>query len=284
MKNPGANARATVGEDIATIEARLLVAGIYEVYGLDFREYSLSTITRNAYEYAKSRGFHTLSRLQEAVLHNPKELEAFLWELFVTTTSLFRDPEFYKNIRKNILPWLKTYPFIRIWNAGCSTGEEVYSIAILLQEEGLYRRARIYATDFQEKTIAIAKQGIFPIERLEEYNRNYLESGGKYVLSDYYIIRGSEVVFDPELTRNVTFLIHNLSTDHSFQEFNLILCRNVMIYFNKALRNRVHDLFYNSLCHFGILSLGKKESLYFTSHEMDYRDLKGGYQKIKSAV
>lgn len=284
MKTARAALQTFKNEDVATIEARLLVEGIYEVYGYDFREYSLSTITRNAYEYAKTRRLHSISSLQDLVLHDPKELESFLWELFVTTTSLFRDPPFYKNVRQNIIPWLKTYPFVRIWNAGCSTGEEAYSMAILLHEENLYHRAKIYATDFQEKTLAIAKQGRFPVDRIDEYTKNYLEGGGKYALSDYYIIKGNEVLFDPELTRNVAFLLHNLATDQSFQEFNLILCRNVMIYFNKALRNRVHDLFYSSLCHFGILSLGEKESLYFTSHEMDYRELKGGYQKIKSAV
>lgn len=266
--------------DLATIETRLMLEGIYQVYGVDFREYSLSTMTRKSSEYASGNGLHSISALQELVLHDPRHLERFLWELFVSTTALFRDPQFYVNVRNNLLPWLKTYPFIRIWHAGCSTGEEVFSMAILLFEENLYARARIYATDFQEKVLAVAKHGRFPVDRIQEYTRNYIQAGGKSSLSDYYIVKGDEAIIDPSLTRNITFLTHNLATDHSFQEFNLILCRNVLIYFNKGLRNRVHDLFYESLPPLGILALGDNESLYFTSHEMDYRDLHGGYQKI----
>jgi chemotaxis protein methyltransferase CheR len=273
-----------LNEEVAVIETRLLLDGILHVYGLDFREYSISTMMRKAYEYACKCGIPTISGLQQLVLHSREQFDLFLWDLFVTTTSLYRDPDFYKEFRANLLPWLKTYPFLRIWHAGCSTGEEVYSMAILLIEENLHLRSRIYATDFQEKTLAIARRGRLPLERLQEYDANYRASGGKYALSDYYIIKGSEVVLDPEILRNVTFLQHNLTTDRSFQEFNLILCRNVMIYFNKGLRNQVHQLLYDSLCHFGILCLGENESLYFTSHEMDYRHLKVGYQKIKSTA
>ena len=267
--------------DLPGIEARLLLEGIYHVYGVDFREYSLSTIARKSQEYAESIGLPTISALQNLVLHDPRSLERFLWELFVTTTSLFRDPPFYLNVRNNLLPWLKTYPFIRVWHAGCSTGEEVFSMAILLFEENLYSRARIYATDFQEKVLAVARQGRFPAERIPEYTKNYIEAGGKNSLSDYYIVQRDEAVIDPDLTRNISFLLHNLTTDHSFQEFNLILCRNVLIYFNKALRDRAHNLIYESLPPLGILTLGENESLYFTSHEMDYRELPGGYQKIR---
>jgi chemotaxis protein methyltransferase CheR len=179
------------------------------------------------------------------------------------------------------LSWLRTYPFIRIWHAGCSTGEEVFSMAILLSEENLYSRAKIYATDFQEKVLSIAKKGSFPADRIPEYSKNYIEAGGKGSLSDYYIVKGNIAVLDPELMRNITFLLHNLATDHSFQEFNLISCRNVLIYFNKGLRNRVHDVLFHSLPHLGLLVLGENESLYFTSHEMDYRNLNGIYQKIR---
>src|SRR5687768_15340866 len=170
--------------DLATIETRLLLEGIHQVYGVDFREYSIGTMTRKALQYAKSIGLQTISALQELVLHDPRNLERLLWELFVSTTSLYRDPHFYQNIRRNLLPWLKTYPFIRIWHAGCSTGEEVFSMAILLFEENLYARARIYATDFQEKVLAVARRGRFPVERIPEYTQNYIESGGKNALSD----------------------------------------------------------------------------------------------------
>ena len=271
-------------DEVAIVETRLLFEGILHVYGLDFREYSLSTMMRKSLEYARKLGIPSISGLQQLILHSREQLDHFLWDLFVTTTSLFRDPDFYKNLRLSLLPWLKTYPFPRIWHAGCSTGEEVFSMAILLIEESLHSRAKIYATDFQEKTLAIAKRGRFPVERLPEYEANYRAAGGKFSLSDYYIIKGNEVLLDPEVTRNITFLYHNLTTDGSFQEFNLILCRNVMIYFNKGLRNHVHQLFYESLCHFGILCLGDKESLYFTSHEMDYRQLRVGYQKMKSTA
>ena len=268
--------------NLATVEARLLLEGIYQVYALDFRDYSISTISRKAAEYANAIGLQTISALQEQVLHDPRSLERFLWELFVTTTSLFRDPQFYVKVRSNVLKWLRTYPFVRIWQAGCSTGEEVYSMAILLHEENLYSRSRIYATDIQEKVLLAAKQGRFPVERIPEYSKNYVEAGGKSSFSDYFIVKGDEAIFDPELTRNVSFLMHNLATDHSFQEFHYILCRNVLIYFNKELRNRVHNLLFESLCPLGILSLGESESLYFTSHEMDYRDLHCGYQKIRN--
>ncbi|MCI0603885.1 protein-glutamate O-methyltransferase CheR [bacterium] len=267
--------------DLAAIEARLLLEGIYQVYGLDFRDYSVSTITRKATEYSHTIGLPTISALQERVLHDPRALERFLWELFVTTTSLFRDPQFYADVRTNVLRWLRTYPFIRIWHAGCSTGEEVYSMAILLHEENLYSRARIYATDIQEEVLTAAKQGRFPAERIPEYSNNYLDAGGKSSFSDYFIVKGEEAIFDRALTQNVTFQLHNLATDHSFQEFNYILCRNVLIYFNKELRNRVHNLLFESLCPLGILSLGENESLYFTSHEMDYRNLNCGYQKTR---
>jgi chemotaxis protein methyltransferase CheR len=284
MRSNPANAmqHKQIDTDLPSIEARLLLEGIHQVYAVDFREYSLSTMTRKSKEYAQSIGLNSISSLQDLVLHDPRSLERFLWELFVTTTSLFRDPPFYLNLRRNLLPWLTTYPFIRVWHAGCSTGEEVFSMAILLYEENLYSRARIYATDFQEKVLAVARRGRFPVERIPEYTKNYMEAGGKNSLSDYYIVQGNEAVIDPDLTRNISFLMHNLATDHSFQEFNLILCRNVLIYFNKALRDRVHNLLYESLPPLGLLTLGENESLYFTSHEMDYRDLYGGYQKIRN--
>ena len=281
QKNAFAMKNTPTDFDLASIETRLLFEGIFSLYGVDFREYSLSTMTRKSLEYANSIGLSTISALQEQVLHDPRSLEKFLWELFVTTTSLFRDPLFYANIRSNLIPWLRTYPFIRIWHAGCSTGEEVFSMAILLHEENLYARARIYATDFQDKVLAVAKQGRFPADRIPEYTKNYFEAGGKNSLADYYIVQKDEAILDPFLTSNISFLQHNLATDHSFQEFNLILCRNVVIYFNKELRNRVHDLMYESLAPLGLLALGENESLYFTSHEMDYRNIHGVYQKVR---
>jgi chemotaxis protein methyltransferase CheR len=273
--------RLPVEIDLATIETRLLLEGIYQVYGVDFREYSHSTMTRKSQEYVNKTGLLSISALQEEVLHDPRSLEKFLSELFVTTTALFRDPHFYGSVRSHLVPWLRTYPFVRIWHAGCSTGEEVFSMAILLEEENLYNRAKIYATDFRESALEVCRRGRFSAERIAEYSRNYVEAGGKRALSDYYIVTGNEAILDPQLMRNITFLQHNLATDHSFQEFNLIFCRNVLIYFNKGLRNRAHDILYQSLPALGVLALGDNESLYFTSHEMDYRDLHGFHQKIR---
>src|SRR5688572_32226629 len=182
------------------------------------------------------------------------------------------------------LPILRTYPFIRLWHAGCATGEEVYCMAVLLEEEGLYERSRIYATDINEVVLQKAKAGIFPIERMQEYTENYIAAGGKRAFSDYYIAKYGGALFSPSLTRNVVFSQHNLVTDSSFSEFNVILCRNVLIYFDKSLQARVHELFYNSLAMFGVLALGSRESLRFSPYEDSYEQINGPekiYRKVR---
>ncbi len=194
-------------------------------------------------------------------------------DLSVSVTSMFRDPNFYKAFRTQVVPLLRTYPFIRIWHAGCSTGEEVYSMAILLQEEGLLDRSRIYATDINEAVLRTAKAGIFPIDKMQEYTQNYLRAGGARSFSEYYTAAYEGALFSPSLTANVVFAQHNLVDDRSFSEFNVILCRNVMIYFDRALQNRVHQLFYESLPTYGILALGSKESLRFSTFEDRYEEL-----------
>ncbi|HJZ13484.1 MAG TPA: CheR family methyltransferase, partial [Acidobacteriota bacterium] len=259
--------------DLQTIEVRLLVEGIYRYYGYDFRDYALSTMKRLIARRCAKEGLSSISALQEKILHDSKCLDRFLLDLSIGTTSLFRDPSFYKTFRKKIVPLLQTYPFVRIWNAGCSTGEEVYSMAILLREEGLYDRTKIYATDFNVAVLKSAEDHSFPVDKIEEYSENYLHAGGKFALDQYYSRNHTKVLFDPSLLSNVTFLQHNLVTDQSFLEFNVALCRNVLIYFNRGLQNRVHDLLFRSLCRLGILCLGKKESLNFTSHESDYKEL-----------
>jgi chemotaxis protein methyltransferase CheR len=255
------------------VEIELLLEGVYRVYGFDFRSYAYASIRRRLLYRTREEGLNTLSGLQERVLHDPVVMERLLLDLTINVTSMYRDPGFYLAFRETVVPMLRTYPFIRIWHAGCSSGEEVYSMAILLAEEGLYDATRIYATDINEVMLRKAKEGIFPVAHMQEYTRNYLKAGGTRSFSEYYTAKYDGALFDPGLTRNVVFSLHNLVTDHSFSEFQVILCRNVMIYFDRSLQNRVHKLFYESLVMFGVLGLGNKESLRFTEHESQYEKL-----------
>jgi chemotaxis protein methyltransferase CheR len=217
-------------------------------------------------------------------MHDPACMERFLLNLSVNVTAMFRDPTFYLAFRSNVVPLLRTYPFIRLWCAGCSTGEEVYSLAILLEEEKLYHRCRIYATDMNEVVLKKAKAGIFPLGLMQEYTQNYLQAGGKHSFSQYYTAAYDNAIFRSSLKDNVVFAQHNLATDGGFNEFNVILCRNVLIYFNKLLQSRVHDLLYESIGIFGILGLGHQESLKGTPHEQHYEQLECGeklYRRIK---
>jgi chemotaxis protein methyltransferase CheR len=186
---------------------------------------------------------------------------------------MFRDPSFYRAFRTKVVPMLRTYPFVRIWHAGCSTGEEVYSVAILLEEEGLLERTRIYATDVNTSVLKQAQDGVFPLAKMQEYTENYISSGGTRAFSDYYVSAYEEARFQSSLMENTVFAQHNLVSDASFNEFNVIMCRNVMIYFAKPLQEQVHDLFYKSLGMFGVLALGHKESIRFTKVEDRYEVL-----------
>jgi chemotaxis protein methyltransferase CheR len=265
------------------IEITLILEGIYRQYGYDFRNYARASIRRRLYNCVSAEKLNTISGLQERVLHDPACMARLLTVLTVHSTAMFRDAGFYRAVRDKVIPALGTYPFVRIWHAGCSTGEEVYSLAILLREEGLYDRCRIYATDLSDAVLQSARTGVFPLTTMKEYTENYVKAGGKTAFSDYYTARYDHAVFPQELRENVVFAPHNLVTDGSFNEFNVILCRNVMIYFNRELQNRVHELFYRSLCRFGVLGLGKKESLRFTPHEDDYEALDDGerlYRKV----
>lgn len=253
------------------IEIDLLLEGIYRHYGFDFRDYSRVSITRRISYIVSIEGLKTISALQDKVLHDRECMERFLLNVSVNVTSMFRDPSFFLALRSSVIPILRTYPFIRIWHAGCSTGEEVYSMAILLKEEGLYHRCRLYATDINERVLRQAKTGIFPLKFMQEYTQNYLQSGGKKSFSEYYLVSGKDAIFDTSLRDNMIFSLHNLASDNSFNEFNLIVCRNVLIYFNKTLQTRVHKLFYDSLNSFGILALGKQESIRFSPYEKSYK-------------
>ena len=261
--------------DLEHLEIELLLEGVFRHYGFDFRSYAYASIRRRLWKRVQGEegGLRTISDLQARILHDPDAMERLLLDLSVNVTAMFRDPSFYREFREKVVPLLRTYPFIRIWHAGCSTGEEVFSMAILLEEDGLYDRARLYATDINDVVLQRAKQGIFPLERMQEYTDNYIKAGGTRSFSEYYTAMYDGALFSPSLTRNVVFSPHNLVTDRSFSEFHVIFCRNVLIYFDKTLQNRVHRLFYESLVMFGVLALGGKESLKFSQFEPRYEKL-----------
>ena len=259
--------------DLERIEVQLLLEAIYQHYGFDFRGYALGSLKRRLWRRAYAEKVETMSALQDRVLHDPAVMEALLLDLSINVTSMFRDPTFFQAMREKVVPLLRTYPFVRIWNAGCSTGEETFSLAILLREEGLYDRTRIYATDINDSVLARARAGVFPLEKMRDYTENYIRAGGRESFSSYYSVDGENAHFSRELVDQVVFAQHNLVSDAPFNEFNVIVCRNVMIYFGKTLQDRVHELFYESLDPFGILALGHKESIKFTKFEERYEAL-----------
>jgi chemotaxis protein methyltransferase CheR len=258
---------------LQAVEIELLLEGVFQHYGYDFRDYASASIRRRIVAQMQAEGTNSISGLQDRVLHEPACMERLLLQLTVHVTSMFRDPGFYLAFRRMIVPLLETYPFVRIWHAGCSSGEEVFSLAILLKEEGIYEKCRIYATDLSEAVLSGAKEGLFPLASMKEYTENYQRAGGKTSFSEYYTARYDHALFKPSLRENVVFAPHNLVTDGSFNEFNVILCRNVMIYFNKSLQERVHGLLHQSLARLGVLGLGRKESLRYTPHEASYEAL-----------
>jgi chemotaxis protein methyltransferase CheR len=255
------------------LELQLLLEGVYRQYGFDFREYAPASLKRRVWRRVSAEGVETITALLDRVLHDPLVMERLLLDLSINVTSMFRDPTFYTALREQVVPVMRTYPFTRIWVAGCSTGEEVYSLAILLQEEGIHDRARIYATDINEAVLERAREGVFPLDKMKEYTENYIRAGGRRSFSEYYLAKYEGALFERQLTENVVWAPHNLVQDRSFNTFNLIMCRNVMIYFDRTLQNRVHQLFYDSLERFGILGLGHKESIRFTGFEDRYEEL-----------
>jgi chemotaxis protein methyltransferase CheR len=259
--------------ELERIEIELLLEGVFRHYGFDFRSYAYASIRRRLWKRTEAEGLSSISELQARVLHDAAAMERLLLDLTVSVTAMFRDPGFYQVFREDVVPLLRTYPFIRIWHAGCSTGEEVYSTAIVLEEEGLLERTRIYATDINDAVLQQARAGIFPLNRMQEYTENYIRAGGKRSFSEYYTAKYDGALFSPSLTRNTVFSQHNLVTDRSFSEFTVIFCRNVLIYFDRDLQNRVHTLFYDSLVMLGILALGSKESLRFSQYEPCYEKL-----------
>ena len=246
---------------VESVEEDLLLEAIHRTYGLDFRHYARGSIGRRIRRRVKAEGLDTISALQDRVLHDLGCMERFVADLSVPTTSMFRDPTFYRALRAKVAPALRTYPFVRVWSAGCSTGEEVYSLAILLAEEGLDDRTRIYATDLNERALERAESGRFPLGAMRDYTHNYIVAGGRRTFCEYFTADQTHARFDPRLVENVVFAQHDLVSDRSFNEFHLILCRNVLIYFDRMLQEQVHGLLYDSLGRLGILALGPRESL-----------------------
>lgn len=256
--------------EIEDLELSLLLESIYQCYGYDFRDYARASLKRRVWKCIRGEKVSGISAFQEKVLHQPECMQRLLWTISIDVTAMFRDPAFYLAFRQKVLPLLTDHSHLRIWHAGCATGEEVYSMAILLEEEGLYDRCRLYATDMNEAALQKAKSGVFPLKAMKEYTANYQRAGGTKPFSEYYTAKYGNAIFSPTLQENVVWAHHNLTTDASFNEFQVILCRNVMIYFNHTLQAWVHKLLYDSLPVFGVLALGSKESLRFTPHEGDY--------------
>ena len=260
-------------QEVDDLELTLLLEAVYRRYGFDFREYAPASLRRRVWRRVQAEGLTTISSLQDKLLHEPAAMERLLLDLSINVTAMFRDPTFYVALREKMVPLLRTYPFTRIWVAGCSTGEEVYSLAILLQEEEVYDRTRIYATDINDSVLDRARAGVFPLEKMREYTQNYIKAGGKRAFSEYYVAKYDGAQFQRSLVENVVFAQHNLVSDRSFNEFNVIVCRNVMIYFDRTLQDRVHRLFFESLVTFGLLALGAKESIRFSPFADAYEEL-----------
>jgi chemotaxis protein methyltransferase CheR len=254
-------------------EIGILLEAIYRQYGYDFREYSRAHVVRRIAARMALSGISSIPGIQEKIVQDRAFASLLFQDLSITVTEMFRDPDFYTAVREKIVPLLRTYPFIKLWHAGCSTGEEAYSMAILLKEEGIYDRTTIYATDFNQLALDRAREGIFSAEMIRSYTANYQRAGGKNAFSDYYTANYDGVIMNSALKKNIVWANHNLVTDSVFSEVHLVLCRNVLIYFNKDLQNKVHQLFYESLINGGILCLGAKESLRFSDYADSYREL-----------
>ncbi len=258
------NSPAVLAE-IRRIEIGLLLEAIFQRYGYDFRDYMRETIERRLEQFQKENNIESLSLLCSRVLREQSLFYQLIGYFSINVTALFRDPFVYAALRAQVLPMLRTWPHVKVWDAGCATGEEVYSLAILLAEEGLYDRTTIYATDISSSALATALAAIYPLTTLQQGSRNYLESGARASLSDYYHARYDAAIIDSQLQKNLTFAKHNLVMDKSFGEMQVIVCRNVLIYFNRNLQDQVLETFWESLENGGYLCLGDKESISFTS-------------------
>ena len=271
-------------ENVEALELDLLIEAVFRLYGYDFRDYAKTSLRRRVASIMTQEEVTTISALQDRVLHDRRCWERVLNGISVNVSAMFRDPGFFLAFRQHAIPVLRTYPFIRIWQAGCSLGEEAYSLAILLEEEGLYDRSLIYATDINEVSLRQAREAIYPAELMQKYTQNYLHAGGQRSFSEYYTARYEYAILRPTLQRNIVFSQHNLVSDAPFNEFNVILCRNVMIYFNRGLQERTHHLLHASLAMFGTLGLGSRESLRFMPQEHMYEPLVAGEKLYRRIV
>jgi chemotaxis protein methyltransferase CheR len=254
-------------------EVEVLLNDLLEIYGYDFNDYSRASLKRRINRLFSLDKFPSFAEFRFRIRKDERYLKRFVEEITVNVTEMFRDPSFYKTLKTAVLPVLATYPLIRIWHAGCSTGEEVYSMAILLQEANLLQKSLLYATDLNPDVLEKAKAGIFPLAQMKQYSENYIEAGGGAEFSSYYTTRYDRAKFDASLAKKMIFATHNLVSDRSFNEFQLILCRNVMIYFDKDLQDRVLQLFDQSLEPLGFLGLGSKESLRFSAIANRYKQV-----------
>lgn len=259
--------------EIEVIELELLADSILKRYGYDFRNYAKASFSRRIKLFLETTGCKNISELIPHILNDEEIFNNLLMRLSITVTEMFRDPSVYSVIRKEVFELLRTYPFLKIWHAGCATGEEVYSMAILLKEEGLYDRCQIYATDFNSMALKAASDGIFPIKSIKQFTANYQKAGGVNTFSDYFVTDKESAIILNELKKNITFANHNLVTDTVFGEMNLIFCRNVLIYFDQKLQDKVLNLFSDSLVRNGFLCLGSKETLRFSKVEQDFEPL-----------
>ena len=272
------------GSELEDIEIQLLLEGIRLCYGYDFREYALSPLRRGLTTAMARERAPTISAFQDLVLHDAAVMQRFLGTVGVNVTTMFRDPETVRCVREEVVPLLRTYPSCRVWIAGCATGEEVYALAIVLEEEGILGRSRIYATDLNDDMLAVARSASYPLDRVRRYEEAYLAAGGKGRLSDHYSLVGRTARFDPRLQSSITWARHNLVTDGSFNDFHLISCANVLIYFRDSLQARAHRLIYDSLVRGGFLALGKRESLVSCPERDHYEQVREGvnvYRKTR---
>ena len=270
---PGGAPGSDAADDHPEADLHLLVQAIYSQYSYDFRDYAGASQKRRVLKALAQLGYPTIPALQAAVAQDPAVFMQLLQYLTIPVSEMFRDPSFFLALRQQVMPVLRTYPSLKIWVAGCSTGEEVYSLAILLKEEGLLDRSLIYATDINPKSLAKARQGIFSLASIQGHTANYQAAGGRQAFSDYYTAAYDAAVFDKSLRDNITFADHSLATDSVFSETQLVLCRNVLIYFNKKLQDRALGLFHESLSHRGFMGLGSKESIDFSTYAQRFAPL-----------
>ena len=263
-------------DELEDIEVKLLLEGVHLRYGYDFRDYSMSPLRRSLHGVMVREGVPTISAYQDRVLHDPRCMERFLTAVGVNVTTMFREPELIGCVRDELIPIFRTYPSIRIWIAGCATGEDAYSLAVLLKEENLLRRTTIFATDMNEQMLAVGRLGGYPVDRFRRYSEAYQAAGGRGSLSDHCAISGTQMRFDPELSSSITWARHNLVSDGSFNDFHLIVCTNVLIYFGRSLQERSHRLFYDSLVRGGYLGLGRRESLLHCPDREHYEQTRDG--------